>query len=281
MEKKTVNEIEKFAIEIRIEIMKQLTEVGFGHVGGSLSISDLLAVLYDDAMKYDPKDPKWEGRDRLIVSKGHAGPAVYATLALKGFFPMDWLATLNKGGTKLPSHCDGNKTPGIDLTTGSLGQGLSPAAGMAYSFKLDGRDNKVFAILGDGELQEGQIWEAVMAAGKYKLSNLYAFVDDNKFQVDGATDDIMPLGDLAGSFANFGWSVQTVDGHDVQAIQKALDAAYAEKEKPSVMILKTIKGRGYEEFEKLGSGCHHMTVPKEVGEASIRYFESQLSGKAS
>jgi len=281
MEKKTVQEIEKFAIEIRLEIMKQLTEVGFGHVGGSLSIADLVAVLYDGAMKYDPKDPKWVDRDRLVVSKGHAGPALYAALALKGFFPMDWLMTLNKGGTKLPSHCDGNKTPGIDITTGSLGQGLSPAVGMAYSFKLDGKDNKVFAILGDGEIQEGQIWEATMAAGKYKLDNLYVFIDQNKYQVDGAIDDVMPMGDIASLFSNFGWNTQYANGHDVQALLDALDVAYAEKEKPCVIIIDTIKGCGYPDFEKMGAGCHHMDVPKELGEASIRYFEAQLSGKDS
>ena len=273
----TVSDIEKFAKEIRLEIMKQIAEVGFGHVGGSLSISDLLAVLYGSEMKIDPTNPKWEGRDRLVCSKGHAGPAVYSALALKGFFPMDWLMTLNKGGTKLPSHCDGNKTPGIDLSTGSLGQGLSPSVGMAYSFKLDGKANKVYTILGDGELQEGQIWEAAMSAAKFKLNNLRAFVDLNKYQVDDSIENVMPTGDVAAAFANFGWNAQVINGHDVEAILGALAKADEETEKPCVIILDTIKGYGYADFEKMGNGCHHMNVPKDIADASIGHFEAQVS----
>ena len=271
-----VKEIEKLAAEIRLQIMEQLTHLGFGHLGGSMSIADLLAVLYSGVMRVDPKNPKMEERDRLIISKGHAGPALYATLALKGFFPMDWLMTLNAGGTKLPSHCDKSKTPGIDFTTGSLGQGLSPAVGMSYAFRLDGKDCAVYTIVGDGELQEGQNWEAIMSAAKYGLGNLYCFVDRNKYQVDGAVDDIMPLYDVEAKFRSFGWHTQCVDGHDIPSLLSAITIAKTVGDRPCASIMDTVKGKGYHEFEEMAGATHHMTVPKDMGLRSIAYFKEQL-----
>lgn len=272
-----VKDIEKFAAEIRLQIMEQLTHLGFGHLGGSMSITDLLAVLYSGVMNVDPSDPKKEDRDRLIISKGHAGPALYATLALRGFFPMEWLMTLNEGGTKLPSHCDRSKTPGIDFTTGSLGQGLSPAAGMAYAFRLDKKDNDVYVIVGDGELQEGQNWEAIMTAAKYQMSNLYCFVDRNKYQVDGAVDDIMPLYDVEAKLRSFGRFTQSVDGHDIASLLAAITIAKTVKDRPCAIIMDTVKGKGYYEFEEMAGATHHMKVPKDMGERAIAYFKQQIA----
>ena len=188
--------LKHFACEIRIALLEEMKARGFGHIGGSLSVCDLLAVLYGKVMNYKPDDPKWADRDKLVVSKGHAGPAVYATLALKGFFPMEELKTLNRPGTNLPSHCDRNKTPGVDCTCGSLGQGTSQAVGIALGDKLKGRASRTFLVVGDGEIDEGQCWEAAMFTAGKKLTNLVWIVDDNKKQLDGPTDEIMPQFDL-------------------------------------------------------------------------------------
>ncbi len=212
---KRVEELEKFATDIRIQTIRQMKTRGFGHMGGAMSICDLLSVLYGEQMKYDADNPEWEERDWLICSKGHAGPAVYAALALKGFFPMDWLDTLNQPGTRLPSHCDHSKTPGIDVTTGSLGQGLSVAAGIAFAKKIEQKENTIFCIIGDGESQEGQNWEAVMFAAQQKLGNLILFVDDNKQQLDNMTSKICNMDSFAEKFRSFHWDVQEVDGHNI------------------------------------------------------------------
>ena len=233
-----------FAKEIRKKTLYTIGKLGVGHIGGALSIVELLAILYDQEMKIDPKNPLWEERDMLVLSKGHAGPALYATLALKGFFPLSELDTLNQGGTNLPSHCDRTKTKGIDMSTGSLGQGLSAACGLALAHKVDRKNNRVFAIIGDGESQEGQNWEAAMFASHYKLDNLIAFTDYNKMQIDGTTDQIMSLGDIEGKWNTFGWYTQRVDGHDLEAMHHAIAEAKAQKGKPSMIILDTIKGKG-------------------------------------
>ncbi|MBI9096649.1 MAG: transketolase [Sphaerochaeta sp.] len=233
-----------FAKEIRKKTLYSIGKLGVGHIGGALSIVELLALLYDQEMKIDPNNPLWEERDMLVLSKGHAGPALYATLALKGFFPLSELDTLNQGGTNLPSHCDRTKTVGIDMSTGSLGQGLSAACGLALAHKVDKRDNRVFAIIGDGESQEGQNWEAAMFAAHYKLDNLIAFTDYNRMQIDGMTDDIMNLGDIEGKWKTFGWFVQRTDGHDLGAMKEAVAKATEQKGKPSMIILDTIKGKG-------------------------------------
>jgi len=255
------------AKEIRKLTLEEIATLGSGHVGGSMSISDLLALLYFHRMKIDPQKPRWEERDQLIVSKGHSGPAVYATLALKGFFPMDWLKTLNKGGTSLPSHCDRNKTPGIDMTTGSLGQGFSAALGIALGLKIDKSSSTVYTVIGDGESNEGQIWEGALFAAHQKLSNLIAFTDYNKQQLDGYTKDVMDLDDLAAKWKSFNWFTQEVDGHDIAALDAAIEKALAEKEKPSMIVMHTLKGKGAffaEGVEKNHSMVFDMEKAKEA-----------------
>lgn len=256
MDKKQSLELRRFAAQIRLETCKEVAARGFGHLGGSLSVVDALAVLYGKEMRLDPKDPAWEGRDMLVMSKGHAGPAVYATLALKGYFPMDWLGTLNRPGTHLPSHCDRKQTPGVDMTTGSLGQGSSAAMGIALGRRLAGLDTRVYLFVGDGECNEGQVWEAALFAGQQKLDNLVLFVDYNHKQLDGNTEEIIDLGDIAKKFAEFGFFSQSVDGHDVDAIAAALDAARAVKGKPSCIVLNTVKGKGISELEAMKLNHH-------------------------
>lgn len=246
--------------------------MGFGHVGGSMSLVETLAVLYGGVMNIDPQNPRWEERDWLVCSKGHAGPAVYAALALKDYFPKEELLTLNQGGTNLPSHCDRNKTIGIDMTTGSLGQGISTAIGVALGNRLDGRPNYTYLILGDGELNEGQVWEGVLFANHFELSNLIAFVDHNKQQLDGYTSEVMDLGDIKRKFESFGWHAQGVDGHDTTAIFNAIISAKEEKCKPSVIVLDTIKGKGCTFAEGIKAN-HHMTFTEEQSEEAIKAAE--------
>lgn len=249
-------ELKRFSKQIQIETVKMIANLGVGHLGGSLSIADLLAVLYGKQMKVDPANPKWKERDWLVCSKGHAGPAVYSALALKGFLPISELSTLNRPGTNLPSHCDRMKTPGIDMTTGSLGQGASSAAGIALAFQMDDAPNRVFLILGDGESQEGQVWEMALFAGTKKLSHLIAFLDYNRLQLDGSTAEICDLGDAAAKFREFGWYVQDIDGHDVRAIDIAIERAKQQGSRPSMIVLNTIKCHGWSAMEnKVGSHC--------------------------
>ncbi|MHC4250214.1 MAG: transketolase [Planctomycetota bacterium] len=270
-------ELERFALQIRLQTMKMLHHLGFGHVGGALSVVETLSVLYGSAMKYDPQRPDWPDRDWLVVSKGHAGPAVYATLALKGFFPLEELLTLNQGGTNLPSHCDHNRTVGIDMTTGSLGQGVSSAIGIALGHRIDGRDNHTYLIVGDGELNEGQVWEGAMFAAHHKLDRLIAFVDANKRQLDGYTKDINDLGDIAAKFASFGWETFDVDGADVMAIQEAIVKAKAVLGRPKVIVLDTIKGQGVPFVEETLLN-HHIVLDKEKAAAAIDELEQRLKG---
>ncbi|HOX33552.1 MAG TPA: transketolase [Spirochaetales bacterium] len=263
--------LEEAAREIRALTLDAIGFLGVGHVGGALSVVELLAVLYHQVMRVDPADPRWEGRDRLVLSKGHAGPALYAALATRGFFPREWLHTLNKGGTRLPSHCDRNRTPGVDMTTGSLGQGLSAAVGIALANRLDGRSNMVYAVLGDGESDEGQVWEAAMAASQFRLSRLVAFTDCNKLQIDGPTAEVMDLGDLGAKWAAFGWYAQRVDGHDVAAIAEAVGRAAAEgasSGRPSMIVLDTVKGKGASFCEGQASS-HNMNLDYETAKKAI------------
>ncbi|MDR1901503.1 MAG: transketolase [Treponema sp.] len=236
-------ELRNLAAQIRIKTIRCMQSAGGGHIGGAMSIADVLAVLYGDIMRYDVKTPCWKERDRLVVSKGHSGPAVYAALSLSGFFPEEMLYTLNKGGTQLPSHCDRNKTPGIDMTTGSLGQGVSAACGMAYALKLSGNPARVFVILGDGELQEGQVWEAVQFAAQNKLSNLTILVDNNKAQLDGKLEDICRPYDLSGKFRAFGLESFAVTGYDVKEIHDGITRCF-DKNVTCALILETHKGIG-------------------------------------
>jgi transketolase len=259
--------LEDFAREIRVATLKEFAHLGFGHVGGAMSIVELLAVLYGEVMKIDPQNPKWADRDWLVLSKGHAGPALYATLALKGYFPEEMLYTLNQGGTKLPSHADRNLTPGVDMTTGSLGQGFSTGLGVALGHRLDGKDNSVYIVLGDGECQEGQVWEAVLFGGNAKLDNLIVFVDHNKQQLDGYIDDINPLGDLKAKWAEFGWHAQEVDGHDIAEIYTAIQKAKATKGKSSVIVLHTVKGKGCNFAEGVELNHHMRFTQEQMAEA--------------
>lgn len=241
------------AAQIRKQILKTIASAGKGHIGGSLSIADLLAVLYGKVMNIDPANPKWQDRDWIVISKGHAGPAMYAALALEGYFPLDTLFTLNQNGTILPSHTDRLKTPGVDVSTGSLGQGASLALGLAFADQKDGRsDRYTYLILGDGECQEGQIWESLLFASHHKITNLITFVDNNKKQLDGWTQDICNLDRLDKKFTAFGYNVLDVtDGSDVAAIDDAIAKAKTCTEKPSVILLYTIKGKGVSYYEEM------------------------------
>jgi len=269
-----INELNSLAKEIRIEVLKGIASIGKGHVGGSLSIADVLAVLYEREMRCDPKKPLWDRRDYLVVSKGHAGPALYAVLAIKGFFPREWLYTLNKPGTKLPSHADRNKTPGVDMTTGSLGQGASTAAGLAYACKLSASDQSVYLILGDGECNEGQIWEMAIFAANKKLDNLIVFLDKNNMQADGPVDTICPMGDFAAKFSAFGFDVQEIDGHDVQMIGDAIRAAKAKQGVPKMIVLNTLKGKGIKEIEDMPNN-HSIGITPGQLEAYLRELDER------
>jgi transketolase len=273
-----LKELKRFATEIRIETLKGIKNLGFGHLGGALSVVETLAVLYGKVMKYDPQNPRWEDRDWLVMSKGHAGPSLYAALALKGFFPREELMTLNKPGTNLPSHCDRNLTTGVDMTTGSLGQGVSTAIGVALGNRLDGRDNYVYLIVGDGEIDEGQVWEGALFAAHQQLDNLIMFVDDNKKQLDGYTRDICNLGNISEKFSSFGWDVYDVDGSDMEQIYQAIEEAKTVKEKPSVIVLDTVKGQGVKFVEETMANHHMKFSEKEhqLAEEAIRELEEQL-----
>ncbi len=249
MESSEKKALQAFAVRIRMALVEAIHSIGSGHVGGALSIADVLAVLYGREMNVRPEDPQWPDRDYLVVSKGHAGPAVYGTLALKGYFPYEELKTLNQGGTRLPSHCDRNKTPGIDVTTGSLGQGTSQAAGLALGNRLKGRKSRVFLIVGDGELDEGQCWEAFSFAAARKLGNLVVLIDWNKKQLDGRVDEVLPLGDIAAKMEAFGFDTVQVDGGDVEAVAGALERTRQGGGKPYAIVLDTVKGHGVAEAE--------------------------------
>ena len=264
-------DVVQFSKEIRRNTLRCLHSQGSGHVGGSLSIADLLAVLYTNHMHVDPTHPKMEDRDKLVLSKGHAGPALYATLALKGFFPIEWLDTLNQLGTRLPSHVNINLTPGVDMTAGSLGQGLSCACGLAIADKVKGiKDRYVYVITGEGELQEGQNWEAAMLAADKKLDNIIVFVDSNKMQIDGYTRDVMDVEDLVAKFEAFGFATQRVNGHDHAALDAAIVKAKSDNcGSPHCIIMDTVKGKGISFYETMGACVHSTTVTDEQYAAAL------------
>ena len=249
------------AKKIRKDIVTMIGQAKSGHPGGSLSAAEILTYLYFEEMNVNPADPKWEDRDRFVLSKGHAAPVLYAALAHKGYFPIEELATLRKIGSHLQGHPDMNKVPGVDMSTGSLGTGISAAVGMALAGKLDKKEHYVFTLLGDGELQEGQVWEAAMAAGHYKLDNLIAFVDNNGLQIDGNINDVMSPNPIDAKFTAFGWHVLTIDGHDFQQIADAVAAAKAEKGKPTMIVAHTVKGKGISYMENQAGW--HGSAPNE------------------
>lgn len=241
---KNIKELEKAAAKIRLGIIEGVYNAQSGHPGGSFSIADILAVLYFDQMNIDPKNPSQKDRDRLVVSKGHAAPAYYAALANRGYFPVEALATLRKAGSFLQGHPCMNKIPGVDMSSGSLGQGLSAANGMALAGKIDGLDYQVYCIVGDGEMQEGQIWEAIMTATQYQLDNITLFIDCNGLQIDGPVKDVKCNYPFKSKLESFGWHTIEIDGHNIGEIQSAIANAKKIKQRPTAIICKTIKGKG-------------------------------------
>ena len=270
-------ETKRFAAEIRKNCIRALEAAGSGHIGGSMSIADMLAVLYNDVLNIDPADPQWKERDWVVLSKGHCGPALYATLALKGYFDPAELLTLNKGGTHLPSHCDRLKTTGVDISTGSLGQGLSLASGVALGKRLQGIPGKVYAILGDGELQEGQNWKAFMFIAHRKLTNLVVLIDNNRRQLDGYVKDICNEEDLGNKLSAFGFEIRRVDGHDVTQLYNALINA-GSGDKPTAVICDTEKGHGCC-FAEIDGFNHYMPVSHEDAERAIAEIDRRLEAE--
>ena len=265
---KDISFLKEKAKEIRKSIVSMITEAKSGHPGGSLSATDILTALYFSEMNIDPANPKMEGRDRFVLSKGHAAPAIYATLAEKGYFSKDELMTLRKFGSRLQGHPDMKKLPGIEISTGSLGQGLSVANGMALNAKMFNENYRTYVILGDGEVQEGQIWEAAMTAAHYKLNNLCAFLDNNNLQIDGNVSEIMGVEPLDKKWEAFGWNVIKIDGHDFEQILSALDKARECKDKPTMVIAKTIKGKGVSFMENV-CGFHGVAPTLEELERAL------------
>lgn len=249
MDENTKKQLKIFACKARMGVIEGVYNAKAGHPGGSLSICDVLSYLYNVEMNIDPKNPKMKNRDRFVLSKGHAAPALYATLALKGYFPVEDLKTLRKSDSYLQGHPNMDKTPGVDMSTGSLGQGVSAAVGMALGAKLDKADYRVYTILGDGEIEEGQVWEAAMLAGNKKLDNLMAFIDYNGLQIDGSIEEVNSAFPIAEKFKAFKWNVIEIDGHNFDAINAAVKAADACKDMPTAIVMKTVKGKGVSYME--------------------------------
>ncbi|HHY18270.1 MAG TPA: transketolase [Firmicutes bacterium] len=269
MNEKKYDELKEIARQSRVWIIKALAESNSGHPGGSLSAIDILTYLYFEAMNIDPKNPHDPDRDRLVMCKGHAAPALYTSLALRGYFDPNELLTLRKLGSRLQGHPDTRKLPGVDASTGSLGQGLSIANGMALAAKLDEKDYFVYAILGDGETQEGQVWEALMTASHYQLNNVIAFLDYNHLQIDGRIEDVKSGGNFASRFRSFGWHVLEIDGHDFKAIDEAVKAAKQELYAPSMIIAHTVKGKGVS-FMEGQVGWHGKAPNQEETKEALR-----------
>jgi transketolase len=255
------------AAELRLLTLRVFEARGFGHIGGAMSLVETIAVLYNSIMRVRPNEPDWPERDRLVCSKGHAGPVIYAALAERGFFDYEILKTLNRPGTLLPSHCD-MKTPGIDMTTGSLGQGISTAIGLSIGQKLRGTDARTYLILGDGECNEGQIWEGLMLAAHKKLDNLTVFCDYNRKQLDGYLEEVLDMGDLSEKFRSFGFFTQSIDGHDTAAIHTALQKTETTKGVPSMIVLNTKKGYGCTFAEDVYAN-HHIAFKQEQMDEAI------------
>ena len=276
MEKQKLMELKKKATLIRKHIIDEVYTAASGHPGGSLSCTDILTVLYFNEMKVDIANPAWSDRDRFVLSKGHCAPALYGTLAEKGFFPAEELLGFRSADSFLEGHPNMTYVKGVDMSTGSLGQGISAAVGMALAGKLDKKDYRVFAILGDGELQEGQVWEACMAAAHYKLENLTAFLDHNGLQIDGKITDVMSPEPVADKFRAFGWKVINVNGHDYVQIMEAIEEAKKCKDKPTMIIADTVKGKGVS-FMENAAGWHGMAPNKEQRDLAISELDGFLA----
>ena len=262
-------QFEKAAANIRTGIVKAIHNAGSGHPGGSLSAADIVTALYFKEMNIDPANPKMEERDKFILSKGHAGPVQYAALAERGYFPKEEILELRKLGNKFQGHPNMHKVPGVEMSTGSLGQGISVAAGMAMANKLDGNPGRVYVMLGDGEIQEGLVWEAAMAAAHYKLSDLTAIVDWNGLQIDGRNEDVMTVAPIKEKFESFGWHALSIDGHDFGQIFDALDEARKETARPTVIVAKTIKGKGVS-FMEDQAGWHGKAPNEEEAKPAVK-----------
>ncbi|MCI8637246.1 MAG: transketolase [Clostridia bacterium] len=269
LEEKEIQELEQKARKVREDIIEEVYSAKSGHPGGSLSVTDILTVLYFKVMNIDPKNPNKEDRDRFVLSKGHCSPALYSCLANRGFFPVEDLKTFRNINSYLQGHPDKNKVPGVDMTTGSLGQGLSCANGMAIAGKMNKKDYRVYCVLGDGEIEEGQIWEAAMAANKYKLDNLCVIVDNNNLQIDGTIEEVMSSYPIDEKFRSFGFEVIKIDGHDIEEIIKAFEVAKNVKGKPTCIIAKTIKGKGISYMENQ-VGWHGKAPNDEQYEQAIK-----------
>ncbi len=271
----TKKELEITAYKIRRDALTGIYHAKSGHPGGSLSIAEIMAVLYFDEMNVDPQNPKDENRDRFVLSKGHCAPALYAALARRGFFPVEDIATLRKIDSYLQGHPDMHKVPGVDMSTGSLGQGISAANGMALSGKMDGKDYRVYTVLGDGELEEGQVWEAAMFAAHYKLSNLTAFIDLNLLQIDGDVRQVMNPTPVDKKFEAFGWNVICINGQDIDEIKDAIVKAKAEKDKPTAVICSSIKGKGVS-FMENDAGWHGNAPGEEQYNMAIAEIDAKI-----
>lgn len=259
MEKRDTAFLKQQAKRVRIEILKMLTEAGSGHTGGSLSAADVVTALYFYKMRHRPNVPNWRERDRFILSKGHAAPLLYVVLALTGYFDTLLLKTLRKIGSPLQGHPCSKTLPGVEISTGSLGQGLSVSNGIAIGLKIDNLNSRVYCLLGDGETQEGQVWEAAMTAAHYKLDNVCAIIDLNGLQIDGPVSKVKAIEPVASKWSAFGWNVIDIDGHDMEAILNAFDEAETIKGKPSVILARTVKGKGVSFFE--GKVEYHGIAP--------------------
>ena len=269
MEEKEIQELEQKARKVREDIIEEVYSAKSGHPGGSLSVADILTALYFKVMNIDPKNPNKEDRDRFVLSKGHCSPALYSCLANRGFFPVEDLKTFRNINSYLQGHPDKNKVPGVDMTTGSLGQGLSCANGMAIVGKMNNKDYRVYCVLGDGEIEEGQIWEAAMSSSHYKLDNLCVIVDNNNLQIDGTIEEVMSSYPIDEKFSSFGFEVIKIDGHDIEEIIKAFEVAKNVKGKPTCIIAKTIKGKGISYMENQ-VGWHGKAPNDEQYEQAIK-----------
>ncbi len=276
MEKSKIKQLEIMSLKIRRSIIDSIHAAKAGHPGGSMSISDVMTYLYFEKMNIDPENPKKADRDRFVLSKGHAAPVLYATLAHRGYFPVEELLTLRKTDSRLEGHPDMKNIPGVDMSSGSLGQGISAACGMALSAKHFGDSFRVYAILGDGECEEGQVWEAAMFAGNKKLSNLTAFVDFNGLQIDGPISEVNSPAPIDKKFEAFGWNVIVINGHDFNEIEAAVAAAEKETEKPTAVIMNTVKGRGVS-FMENQCGWHGKAPNDEQYEEACKELDAQLA----
>ncbi|MCR2045144.1 transketolase [Anaerosalibacter massiliensis] len=265
------------ANDLRISIINMLYKSQSGHPGGSLSACEIVTALYFKEMRVDPTNPNWDERDRFVLSKGHAAPVIYAALSKKGYFPKEELSNLRKIDSMLQGHPDMKGTPGVDMTTGSLGQGLSAANGMALAGKIDKKDYRVYALLGDGEVQEGIVWETAMFAAHYKLDNLTVFLDHNGFQIDGRNKDVMNIEPIDDKFKAFGWHVISIDGHNFEEIFNAIDEAKKVEGKPTIIIAKTIKGKGVS-FMEDQVGWHGKAPNKEETKKALDELGGEIDG---